>query len=139
MPIPDKVQRRIVRQFGNPLLFLKLYDQLDNDTLVATLSRNIIARNMQDLAFAGVGYLGTLPEMGPFADLQFYGRKRPENPEDVYPLSICLADGTDLPKELGRACLEETILFGKEAELYFRLQGMEHKKQLTQWLQRFAL
>lgn len=55
-------------------------------------------------------------------------------PDVVYPFSIILETGEDLPPEYGRACLEETDMFGREAALYLSLED----PKLRQWLGEFA-
>lgn len=135
MPIPDKVRRRIVRSFGDPSLALKVYDELGTDAGIEALLKCLQDREVNKVAFAGVAHVIDFPNYGAIADLQLYGRNRPENPEDVYPLSIILSDGKDLPSEFGRACLEETMLFGKEAMLYLS----QEQPRLLKWLDRFAL
>lgn len=139
MPIPDKVKRRIVKTFGDPSLVLKIYDELGEDKHIDALLTFMEQRKLHETGFAGVGHIITFPDYGPMADVQVYGRTKPENPDDVYPVSIVLADGRDLPPELGRACLEETILFGKEAEFYLMYRYQGHEKQLKTWQDRFAL
>ena len=135
MPIPDKVKRRIVRSFGDPSLAIKIYDELGTDAGIEELLKCLQERGVNKLAFAGVAHVINFPAYGVIADLQLYGRNRPENPEDVYPLSVVLADNKDLPSEFGRACLEETMLFGREAILYLS----QEQPRLPKWLDRFAL
>ncbi len=139
MPIPNKVKQRIVTSFGDPSLTLKVYDELQDDISIQQLQQHLQTRNANNLAFIGVAHLIHFADYGSLADLQLYGRVRPENPEEVYPLSIILSNGQDLPSTLGRACLEETILFGKEAELYLKLKDQGHEQQLKMWLEQFAL
>ncbi len=135
MPIPDKVKRRLVRSVGHPSLVLKIYDESGDDERIELLLRQVENRGFHQLGFAGVAHVIDFQKYGFIADLQVYGRNRSENPEDVYPFSMVISDGSDLPHPFGRACLEETVLFGKEASLYLS----QEEPRLSSWLKTFAL
>jgi hypothetical protein len=132
MAFQDDVKRKIVRSFGRPELAFKIYDSLGDDANVDALLAYMEQRGMHKYAFAGVGHIFIFPDFGPTGDIQVYGRSNLEEPEDVYPYSIILPTGEDLPPEYGRACLEETEMFGKEASLYSKLG-------FNQWLKVFAV
>ena len=114
---------------------MKIYDKLGRDELIDALLGYAEGRGFHEDAFAGVGIIYKHPKFGAAGDLSLYGRSNPENPEDVFPYSIVLATGQDLPRTFGRACMEETVIFGKEAELYLSLAP----PQLAVWLRRFAV
>ncbi len=127
--------RRIVRSFGEPALAMKIYDNLGEDERVRALLAYMEGRGLNEDAFAGVGIIYKHPRFGSVGDIQVYGRGNPENPEDVFPYSIVLGTGQDLPRTFGRACLEETIIFGKEAELYLSVRDLK----VDNWLKQFAV
>ena len=134
MEFSNQIQRRIVRNFGQPDLVLKIYDKLGDDRHLERLLEIIGKRRLYDLAFAGIAHIFNIPELGgTTADVQLYGRSNSENPEDVFPFSINLDKGEDLPNGYGRACLEETIMFGREAELYLKHRNVDP------WSKEFAL
>lgn len=137
MSLLERIKERAVIRFGDPSLHLKIYDEIGDTALHQLLATCITDRGLTRLAFTGVAHIFEYDtNHGILADLQLYGRDNQENPGDIYPLSIVLNSGLELPPELGRACLEETIFFGKEAENYLKLQ---HKgtKQLPKWLETF--
>jgi hypothetical protein len=133
--LPEKVKRRLIRSFGRPQLSIKIYDKLGDDANTEALIKIMKQRKMNKYGFAGVGHISVFPDFGPIADIEVYGRSDLEKPEDVYPHSIVLTNGEDLPPEYGRMCLEETRMFGKEAELYLSLGHSDFKV----WLERFAI
>ena len=131
----DADTRRIAKSFGDPSLAVKIYDELRDDVHLRALLAHMEGRGLNEDAFAGVGIIYKHPKFGSAGDIQVYGRSNPENPEDVFPYSIVLATGENLPRTFGRACLEETVIFGKEAELYLSVKD----PKVDNWLKRFAV
>jgi len=127
-----KTTRRFILGFGSPRFNIKVYDSIGTGDNSARLLNYLEEHNVNDVAFAGVGHINNFSEYGPVADLQLYGRSNTKKPEDIYSLSLVLKPGKQLPDEFGRACLDEIIMFGKEAELFKKLG-------YPKWLTAFAV
>lgn len=132
--------RKIVRVFGEPEIAVKIYDRLQQDDYVELLCDLIQARGMPNYAFAGVAHVYKFDDIES-ADFQLYGREGRENMDHVFPYSVNLQTWQDFPPDLGRACLDETIIFGKEAELFkaiWKARGVVDQETVKAWLEQFA-
>jgi hypothetical protein len=132
MAFLDYVRRREVRRFGKPEIVLKIYDSFGDDTNLDALLGYLEQARINESAFAGVGHIVDVPNHGPTGFVQVYGRGNLKVPESVYPMSINLATGENSMPLLGAACIEETVVFGKEAEMFLELG-------LDEWIRKFAL
>ncbi len=132
--------RRIVRIIGDPELRVKIYDRVQQDRYLDTLCSLMADRKMPGLAFAGVGHIYYF-EGRNSADFQLYGRHGMENVDHVFPHRVDLETGLDYTWDRGRACLDETIIFGKEAELLKKIwdqRGVVDEETVKAWFKRFA-
>ena len=141
--IHEEIRRRMIRSFGDPELAFKIYDLLGGDANIEALLAIARERGMNETGFAGVVFVYDFPDpssAGPTADIQLYGRQasaltsdgHPKNP-DVFPYCLRLSDGRSLPYKYGRACLEETEIFGLEARKWRGLR--EGPDTYQRWLE----
>ncbi len=132
--------RRTTRVFGQPEIGVKIYDRVQQDAFVDALCSLMENRGMPRYAFAGVAHIYTFSGHDS-ADFQLYGREGMEDMDHVFPYSVNLRTGEEFPPNLGRACLDETIIFGKEAELFkeiWKTRGVVDEETAREWLLRFA-
>lgn len=116
----------------SPEAIVKIYDSTWYAPNRNRLHEIIRDSRWQKRCFAGVAHISDFEEYGPIADLNMWGGSNRKNPENVYPYSIVLKTGKNLPAKFGRCCLEESVLFGREAELYL-------KKGMSQWKKEYAV
>jgi hypothetical protein len=122
---------RRIFTIGNPTLTLKVYNTLAKREHIRKLESVVLSRGLNFSAIAGVCNISEVEELGPVADLSMYGRG--PTFRGVFPYSIELRTGTNLPPQYGRACPEETVLFGKEAALY-----LEYELDVKMWRKTFC-
>ncbi len=137
MPEP----RKILKVIGRPGMSVKVYDRIQQNAYIKALCDLMRNRRMPSYGFAGVANIYQF-DGEPSADFQIYGRNGMQNMDHIFPYSVNLETGEDFPPHLGRACLDETILFGKEAELFKKIwqeRGKVDKETIRIWRNEFAV